>query len=96
MPNFDRHSFICLGPGSVPNVFSNGPQINQLVVFSARGSRMLGFGIMIGNDNVALEDLESYMITIIPVSPASSSLIAGNPATIEVTSEDGKSTLIHN
>lgn len=51
---------------------------------------MFEFPIVIGNDEFALENLESYMITIAAVSPSSNSLIVGSPATIEVVSEDGK------
>ena len=82
------------GSGSQPHVIPNGPNINQLVLFSARGERTNSIPIQIGNDEVALENLESYVISSVIVSPNNSNLVVGNTATIEITSEDGKSETI--
>ena len=77
--------------GNIPNVIINGPTVNQQALFVAGGSMMFEFQIQIGNDDFALENLESYMIDIILLSPPSSdSITIGDAATIEITSEDGK------
>ena len=82
------------GPGSQPHVIPNGPNINQQVLFSARGERTNSIPIQIGNDVVALENLESYVISSVIVSPNNPNLVVGNTATIEITSEDGKSETV--
>ena len=78
------------GPGTQPHVFSSGPNINQEVLFPARGNRVATFPIDIENDEVALENLESYVISSVILSPINPNLVVGNTATIEITSEDGK------
>ena len=50
----------------------------------------MSFPIQIGDDDVALENMESYMITLSVIHPTNQNLQLGSAATIEITSEDGK------
>ncbi len=50
---------------------------------------MFEFPIAIMEDDYALEDLETYSISITALTPNNSNLIIGSPATIEIISDDG-------
>ncbi len=79
-----------LAPGSIPNVIISGPTVNQEAIFLAYGSNVFEFPIEIGDDKIALENLESYMISITLISPSNNNITVGDPATIEITSDDGE------
>ena len=64
--------------------------MNQEVLFRAHGNRITNFPIEISDDDIALENLESFIIAFIVVSPSNQSIIAEDTATINIASEDSE------
>ena len=81
----------CSLSGPDPNqafVISNGPTIDLSYSFTAHGSQQISADVVIGNDDVALEDTETYNIAF--SSPSNSDMILGSDAIINIADDDGK------
>ena len=79
-----------LGPGSQPStVVISGTDVSSSVMFAAGGSLQRNLSFTINDDDVALEDIESYQLRFGSTNP-SDRVTTGNPTTVGIIDDDRK------
>ena len=82
------------GPGSQPpTVVISGTDVNEMDLVFNSITRVIGFTVYVNDDQVALEDIEEYSLTITNTNPSQNTFVFNN-GLIRILEDDGMAIVL--